>query len=117
MKKCALLLALILLFAIPISAQAATPRTLGINPEIVFNGSEAICTVRILGNNMSEKIEATIRLWDGAICQEIWTARGNGYIFFSETATAVLGNTYELTVSVSINGVKQPTVSFSKTYT
>ena len=46
MRKIALLMAL-LLFILPVTANAATPRLVGIRPGIDFDGKTANCTVSI----------------------------------------------------------------------
>ena len=102
MRKIALLLALVMLVSMPLSAQAVTPRTLSIHPGITYNGNVATCTARIVGNSTSEHLEATIKLWRGNSCIKTWEASGNGYIFFSETANATKGQTYTLSVDLSV---------------
>ncbi len=114
MRKIALFLALVMLVSIPLSVHAATPRTLTIRPSISYNGNIATCTARIVGNSTSDYLEATIKLWRGNSCIETWEEAGNGYIFFSETATITSGNTHTLTVDLKVNGVAQDRVSISK---
>lgn len=116
MMKKGLLFALVLVLVIPISVQAASQRTIAAKPCITFTDSTANCTVDIWGNNMSDPIEATIKLWNGGICLKTWKISGAGYINFSETVSAAKGNTYTLTVDASINNVLQPNYSTTKTY-
>ena len=116
MKRIAVLLVLVILVSTPLSVQAATPRILSIRPGISFSGNIATCTAPIMGDSSSDRMEAVIKLWRGSSCIETWEASGNGYIFFSETANATKGHTYTLTVDLSVNGVAQDTVSFSKKY-
>ena len=114
MRKIALLLALIIVISMPISAQAATPRARIISPAISYSGNTATCTARIIWTSTSNYLEATIKLWNGNSCIKTWDATGYGYILFSETATVVTGNTYTLTVDLSVDGVAQTTSSISK---
>ena len=116
MRKIALLLALVILVSTPLSAQAVTPRTLSIRPGISYEGNIATCTARIVGNSTSEYLKATIKFWHGNTCIKTWQETGYGYIFFSGTAAATKGNSYTLTVDLTVNGVAQDTVSFSKRY-
>ena len=116
MKKCALLLALAILISAPLSAHATSSWAITIRPGLSFSGSEVACTTTIVANSMSESIVATIKLWKDGSCIQTWTVSGNGYLFFSEQASAVQGSTYEITVDASIAGVLRPTVSFSKVY-
>lgn len=114
MRKIAALLVLVVLVSMPLSVQAVTPRTISVAPDISYNGNTATCTARIIGNSSAERLEATIKLWRGNSCIETWEEAGNGYIFFSETATIIPGNTHTLTVDLWVNGVAQDRVSYSK---
>ena len=116
MKKVALLLALIMVLMIPVSAQAVTPRAANIIPSITYSGAKATCSVQIVDGNPSNYIEATIKFWKGTVCLETWEVSGYGVVIFSDTATALKGCTYKLTVDATVNGVKQQTVTYSKKY-
>ena len=104
MKKIALLLAIVLFVATPLTVQAATPRFTSIFPEISFTGTTANCTVRIFADNMSKEIEATIKLWHGTTCLETWYVTGIGYLSWRDTATIASSNTYRLSVDATIDG-------------
>ena len=114
MRKIALLLALVLLFSVPLSAQAATPRTIPVRSYISYSGNVATCKVRITSNFGSDQLEATIKLWRGSSCIATWNESGTGYINFSETATITPGKTHTLTVDLWVNGVAQERESVSK---
>ena len=60
MKKLALLMAL-LLFILPVTANAATPRYVNIRPGIDFDGTMATCTVSVTGNSMKDEIEIVVK--------------------------------------------------------
>lgn len=110
MRKCALLLAIVLVLSIPMTAYAATPRMLSIMPELTFDGTTANCSVAVIGNNTSEDIDVVIKLWRGTTCLKTWTASGDGYVFWDDTATVSKNMTYKLTVDVTINGLSKPQV-------
>lgn len=110
MKKIALVLALAL-FVLPVTAYAATPRTIDIIPSIVFAGNTANCCVSVTANSMNDNIFAVIKLWDGGNCIALWTGAGSGYLNMNKSKVVTKGVEYIMTVEVTINGVKQPTVS------
>lgn len=115
MKKIALLLAIALLVAAPLTVQAATPRTITINPGLSYTGTTANCSVSVIGDHMSQEIEATIKLWHGTTCLETWYASGNGYFSWRDTATVTRGNTYRLSVDVTIDDEALDQVYIDKT--
>ena len=112
MRQIALLMAL-LLFILPVTANAATPRLVGIRPGIDFDGKTANCTVSITGDSMKDDIDAVIKLWQGDSCIATWTTSGTGYVFFSKSKTVTRGKEYTLTVDATINGVTQATISYT----
>lgn len=115
MKKIALLLAIILLVAAPLTVQAATPRLINISPELSFTGTTANCYVLVAADHISQEIEATIKLWHGTTCLETWYASGNGYLSWRDTATVTRGNTYRLSVDVTIDDEALDQVYINKT--
>lgn len=114
-KLIAFMLAIILLLSVSVSANAATPRFISINPELTFSGTTANCSVSIVGSTMSDEIDATIKLWRGSTCLRTWRVSDDGYLFWSGTATVTKGKTYDLTVDLVYNGVSKPRVSVSGT--
>ena len=112
MKKIALLMAL-LLFILPVTANAATPRLASIRPGIDFDGTIANCTVSITGDSMTDDIEVVIKLWQEDSCIATWNTSGTGYVFFSKSKTVTKGKEYTLTVDATINGVTQATISYT----
>lgn len=113
MKKIALLLAFVLVFSIPLTAHAATPRIISILPELSFDGYTANCYVSIFGNGDSEEIDATIKLWREDTCIKTWFASGVGYVYWDTTTYISKGHTYTLTVDATIGGVEMSRVSAS----
>jgi len=113
-KGIILLVVFLLVFSSPHFVNAAT-RAINIMPNIEFDGTDATCTAYIVGNNASEPIDATIKLWNRNRCIETWTVSGTGYIVFSETILVEDGKIYRLSVDAAFDGVMQPTVSISRT--
>lgn len=116
MKKSVLLLALILILSIPTTAHAAVPDELSpfvlkILPSLTFDGETAKCTVTIIGDNMSDTISVTLKLWQGSTCLATWSSSGTGYMQFSKTKNVTEGMQYKMTVDVTINGIAKPTYS------
>ena len=116
MKKSVLLFALILIISIPTTAQAAVPDELSpfvlkILPSLTFDDETANCTVTIIGDNMSDSISVTLKLWQGNACLATWNSSGNGYMQLSQSKNVTEGVQYKLTVDVTINGITRPTVS------
>lgn len=116
MRKVALILAFVMLLSIPVSAQAAvTPRIYTAVPGLWFEGTTANCSLTVSGNNTSDSITAIVKLWQGDTCLALWVPRAEGYMFFSDTWSVTAGEEYVLTADITINGVKQPSLSVSGT--
>lgn len=113
MKKIALLLAL-LIFILPVTAKAATPRNVNISPGLKFDGTSAKCSVLVVGNAEDDKIEIVVKLWEEDSCIATWIQSGTGYVNFSKSQTVSEGVEYTLTADVTINGSKQPTTSITR---
>lgn len=108
-----LFLALMLLFSIPVSVYAITPRALVLAPMLSFNGTTANCQLTVTADTTADKLVAQIKLWDGDTCLRTWNVQGNGAIMFYDTHTVTRYRTYTLTADVTVNGVAEPTVSKS----
>lgn len=115
MKRRVLCVLLIVALLIPVAAQAATPRSPRAYPEITFNGTIATCTARIYADNLTDRITATMVLYDGTREVDRWTASGRGDLSFSYTAEVESGTAYRLIIRYSVNGVQQTTVETQKT--
>lgn len=102
---------LVLVLSIPVSA--AQIRAISTTPSLSFDGTQANCTVSIYANNNSEKISATVKLWNGSTCLKTWSTSGTGSLSFYKTATVKKGQTYKLEVSYSVAGVSKTPVSVS----
>ena len=114
MRKIALFMAIVLVFSMPLTVSAA-PRALGINPSLSFQGTTAVCQVTVIGNSTSEHIEVTMKLMRGTYCEASWSGDGYGYVYMLEYDTVTKGRTYDLVVSVKVNGVASTPVSVSGT--
>lgn len=113
MKKIALFLAL-LMFVLPISANAASIRSVNVSPGLKFEGTSAKCSVLVVGNAGDDEIEIVAKLWRGNSCIATWSESGIGYVNLSKSKTIDKGVEYTLTANVTINGIKQPPVSISR---
>lgn len=111
MRKIAIILAIVILMSIPVTANAATPRSVGIMPNLEFENKTANCVVYITGNSMSESIYITVKLWYGNSCVATWTDNGKGILHFSETHNVTNKGEYKLSVDAIIGGQKYDTVS------
>lgn len=113
MRKIAMSLAVIMVLLLPMTAHAATSRTIRIYPSLSFDGTTANCSVIVLADISSDEIEATIKLWQGNNCVATWQEDATGNLVFKKVATVTSGKTYKLTADVTINDVAQPQASVS----
>jgi len=113
MKKIALILAVILVFSFPVSVQAVAPRAISVFPHISLNDTTVTYSVNAAGNNMSEYLEATIKLYRNNIWIGTWTVEGYGYIHFTKDTAAVTGSTYQMAVDLTVDGVAIPRATAS----
>ena len=82
---------------------------------ITFNGTTATCTADIYADNPTDRITATMILYNGTRQVDRWVASGTGELSFSFPATVESGVTYRLLVRYSINGVQQTAAETQKT--
>ena len=115
MRKRIVSIMLLITIVLVIPAQAVSTRTIAVVPDIEFNGTEAICTVRITANRTSDKITATMKLWQGSKLIDEWSASGSGILKIHETATVEKNKTYKLTVEYIVNGEMKTPISISRT--
>lgn len=114
MKKIAMLLAVVLLMATPLTAQATALRSQMVAPYLTFTGTTANCSVTVLASSGTDEIEMTVTLWQGNSWVESWDVTGTGHIIWEDTVTVVSGNTYVLTVDVTVDGEDLDQVYISK---
>lgn len=112
MRKQLLALSLILVMLLGITAQASGPAMLpAAQTSLSFSGTTASCRIIVRGDRSSDTLSATAKLWTG----KTWTIKGTGKIQTTKTATVSKGKTYKLTVDYTVNGVKQPQKSVTRT--
>jgi len=104
MRKVALLLAIIIVMAMPLSVSAAS-RAISVNPTLQFVGTTAECEAIVVGNNGTDYIEVTMKLMRGTSCVATWSDSGYGYVYMYEEAAVARNVTYTLVVQVKINNV------------
>lgn len=116
MRKKIISLSLVLVFLLCIAAQASGPQKAPTaKPELSFENTTATCAATIRGDRPQDKIVATARLWAGSTCLKTWNRSGINFLFIKEKATITRGKTYTLTVDYTVNGIKQPQRSVTKT--
>lgn len=109
-RICSIILLLAMLFTIPVYA---SERSVTIWPGISFDGTKATCSVAVTADQDSDKIDAVMKLWNGSYCIDEWKGSSKGYLILNEETSVAKGRSYTLTVDVTINNVKRPTVSVS----
>lgn len=107
MRKRVLALTLALVFVLGISAQAAQGWAYNISPSLTFTGTTANCSVTVRGENSTDKISITAKLYRGGTLLATWTKSGTGSVKLSEKKTVTKNFSYTLESNVTINGVKQ----------
>ena len=99
-----------------ITAQATGPiKAPNASPTLSFSGTTATCTAFVRGNKSTDNVAATVKLWTGGTCLKTWSASGEYSVKIQKTATVSKGKTYKLTVDYTVNGVKQPQKSVTRT--
>lgn len=114
MKMRSLFLAVVLVVMCAMPANAVSSRAIGGGVTLDFDGTTAVCYATITANNR-DTISATMSLWDGNDCVATWRGTATGYLVFDKTADVSKGESYTLTVDVTINGKVQPQMSTSGT--
>lgn len=108
-----ILLILIMVFTSP--AYAASTRAAAATPHISFDGTTASCSVFIAADRPTDKIDAVIKLWHGSECIETWEKSSVGELDFKGKVKVTKGQTYQLTVDITLAGKAQPRLSVEKT--
>ena len=115
MWKKATAMALLLVFVLGLTAQAAPMRVPATSPRILFSGTKATCTVIVRGEKINDSISVTAKLWQGSTCLNTWRESGTQLVTLSRSTTVEKGKTYTLTADVTVNGGNQATKSVTKT--
>lgn len=115
MRKVALFLAILLVLAIPIIANANNSRIVSVTPRLSFSGTTATCIVRVDAEDFTYPVSATVKLWQGNDCIATWNPSGTGSLNFSGTKAVTSGLQYTLNVDATVNGSTIPTRSITRT--
>lgn len=116
MKKRIFPLFLLLIFLLASTVNAQKERLGSSSVQLSFDGTTACCDVTISATDLKGDISAVIKLMDGSTCINSWRKAASGFLFFTDSSTAVKkGKTYTLTVTYSVDGVTQPSLSTSAT--
>lgn len=111
-------LSLVLLFAVVLSVPvfAAGPERMPrVQANISFSGTSATCTASARADNARDSVVLVAKLWHGNTCLSVWTATGTQSAQLQKTKSVTRGETYKLTLDVTINGVSQPTRTVTRT--
>lgn len=98
-----------------IPAYAVSARVPVVSPSVTFNGTKATCFVRITADRPSDKISATMELWQGSTLIDSWSGDSTWSLKLEETTSVSRNKTYDLVVNYSINGIDKTPVSISRT--
>lgn len=110
MKKILSALLLLAALALPVSAQSPQ-RAVRATPNISFSNATATCSVSVYGENKTDRISLTAKLYQGDACIATWTDSGTGYLNFSRSKRVQKGKSYKLTADVTVNGESFSTAS------
>lgn len=108
-------LVVLLAFILAIPTYAASPRQVDVLPNIIFANNNATCTVEIYADRSSDRIGATMELWQGTQRIDAWNDSDSGYLFMEESVHVDANKTYKLVVNYSINGVSKNPVTIYRT--
>lgn len=96
-------------------AQAAGQRAVSQKPDLFFQGTTAICSAICQGDIKTDKIVATLTLYQGNTYINSWSESGTRKIALYGECKVESGKTYRLELAYSINGVDKPVVSVTNT--
>lgn len=115
MKRHFCILAAVFLLVLTVTAGAVEMRLATPVPKLTFSGTTATCAVNIRSDSNSDKISATVKLWDGSTCLKTWADSDTGILPFSKTHSKDIqaGKTYQMTVDYTIAGKSYPQLSTS----
>lgn len=101
-------LAVPLLLLLTLSAQALESRAAKADPFLDFNGTTATCSVSFKADNATDKVSATLTLYQGNTYVDSWSDSGTWRVSISESCKVESGKTYRLVLTYTINGAAQP---------
>lgn len=85
-------------------AQAVETRSIQGDPALSFWGTTAFCSVSLRGESSSDKMEATLTLYQGNTYVDSWSDSGTGSVFISESCEVKSGKSYRLVLDYTVNG-------------
>lgn len=106
---------ILVVMSLCMAAQAADMRAAGGTPNLSFNGTTAVCSVRCKGNVSSDQVSAKLTLYQGKTVVDSWSGSGKNYVTVSGQHKVTSGKSYTLTLTYSINGVSQTAKSTTAT--
>ena len=109
-RRIGILIALCMLFMI-MSVQALEPRLSTPKLDLSFIGTTAYCSVICNGQSDSDKIQATLTLYQGKTYVDSWSNSGTGQTAVSGNCKVSRGKDYTLTLTYSINDSSKPSIS------
>jgi len=115
MKKSIFAIVLLLVLTLSMSAEAAETRAIRSRPSLSFSGTTATCSVDCKSGNSKDDLSVTLTLWRGKTLVDSWSDSGTGRVILSEQCTVKKGQNYKLTLSYSVNGQAQSSVSVTGT--
>lgn len=113
MKRRVLALVVLIVLVMSVSAQAVNHRAVNAAPTLDFDGATAECSV-VCAGNVSDRINATITLYEGNDFVDSWSGSGTTRVSVSGDCQVTRGRTYTLEVTWSVNGVQQQSVSTTR---
>ena len=103
------LLALALLCALSAQTVMAAEMRRAPVPSVLltFDGTTAVCSAVCRGERATDRVSATMTLYQGTTELDSWSGSGTWRVSLSGECKVVSGRTYRLEVTYSINGVEQ----------
>lgn len=115
LKKRTFVILIVLSVLLIVPAHAMSARAIRAAPLLTFNNTNAKCFVEITVTWTTDKISATMELWQGDTLIDDWSGNGTGVLVLEGTAPVSKNKTYTLVVYYSVNGEDQTPVSISRT--
>lgn len=97
------------------AVQATGQRVANRRPDLFFQGTTAICSALCRGDKATDKVEATLTLYQGNTYIDSWSESGTWEVMTYGECKVQSGKTYRLELAYSINGVSKPVISASNT--
>lgn len=115
MKKRIVPIVLLLALTLSLTALAAEPNATLERPKLSFSGTKAFCSATCVGIKSTDKVEATLTLYQGSAEVDSWSDSGTYRVTVSGECGVKSGTTYRLVLTWTINGVSQPSAETTGT--